>query len=693
VSYTLNLDIETFSTVPIKHGTHRYAEEAEVLLVQTAIDDGPVHVEDTSGPGEWEAYAPKLQALIDGAEAVVTHNSTFERTLLRHCGVSLPVEKIDDTMVVAFQHSLPGALGMLCDVLGVPQDKAKDKAGKKLIHLFTKPRPKNSKLRRATRETHPNEWQQFIEYARLDVVAMRDVRKRLPRWNCVPSERALWLLDQAVNDRGFAVDLDLAKSAIRAFDRVAGNLATAASALTNGAVGSATQRDRLKDFIATECGLELENLQKGTLERLLRGDDVDPRVRALLENRLEAAATSPSKYTALTNAASSDGRLRGAIQFCGASRTFRDAGRIFQPQNLPRPSMSCGAIEVGIAAMKADCEDLIYDVSELCVSAIRGCLVPATGKKFVISDLSNIEGRVLAWIANEEWKLKAFKDYDAGIGHDLYKITAGRILGKSPENVTKADRQNPGKISELACGFQGAVGAFRKMGGAAVEAMSDEDIAGIVKAWRAANPRIKALWYDVDAAMRRAINSPGEEFIVRDLLHFATHTDHMGTLWLRVKCPGGLYLSYREPEIAPPATCERCGGEGEVDFEFEDKVHRLTCPECNGAGATGGGEMSYTGVDSYTKQWKRLKTYGGHCVENITQHVARMVFFSGFKRAEAAGYHVVLRVHDELVCEVPDTPEYSEKALSAMLATNPGWGAGLPLAAAGHECYRYAKED
>ena len=212
MSYTLHLDIETFSTVPIKHGAHRYAEEAEVLLVALAIDDGPVQVWDTQDAVNWR---DALQQAADKAEKVVIHGSGFDRTVLRHCGVVIPPEKIEDTMVVALQHSLPGALGTLCDVLGVPQDKAKDKAGKKLIHLFTKPRPKNVKLRRATRETHPNEWQQFIEYARIDVVAMRDVRGRLPRWNCVPSERALWLLDQEVNDRGFAVDLDLARSAIR----------------------------------------------------------------------------------------------------------------------------------------------------------------------------------------------------------------------------------------------------------------------------------------------------------------------------------------------------------------------------------------------------------------------------------------------------------------------------------------------
>jgi DNA polymerase len=356
----LNLDIETFSTVPIKHGTHRYAEEAEVLLVQTAFDDDPVHVEDVSGEGAWEAYAPKLQAMVDRADTVRCHKSDFERTVLRHCGVYIPVEKIEDTMVVALQHSLPGALGTLCDVLGVPQDKAKDKDGKKLIHLFTKPRPKNVKLRRATRETHPDEWQRFIEYARLDVVAMRAISQRLPRWNCVPHERHLWLLDQEVNDGGVSVDLELARSAIRAFERASGTLAAAASELTDGAVASTTQRQRLINFLADECGLEVSDMTKSNVAKLL-GGDLDPIARSLLENRKAAAATAPAKYGALLGAVSKDGRLRGTLQFCGASRTGRDAGRIFQPQNIKRPDASAADIEVFISALKADCEDIIYE--------------------------------------------------------------------------------------------------------------------------------------------------------------------------------------------------------------------------------------------------------------------------------------------------------------------------------------------
>lgn len=314
------LDIETFSPVPIKHGAHRYAEEAEVILVAWAEDDQPTNVWDTQDLPDWRA---DLQALIDKAERVLIHNSAFDRTVLRHCGVNIPVEKIIDTMILALQHSLPGSLGQLCDILGVPQDKAKDKDGRRHIQLFTKPAPKNWKLRRATRETHPDDWNAFIEYARLDVDAALDVWQRLPRWNAVRSERDLWLLDQRVNDRGVTVDRELGRAAGRAFDRTARALAARVSALTDGAVPSATQRDKILLYLRERRGVVTADLTKASVEKLLK-TDIDPVARELLEIRQQASATSPAKYNALIDAASSDGRLRGTIQFCGASRTGRD---------------------------------------------------------------------------------------------------------------------------------------------------------------------------------------------------------------------------------------------------------------------------------------------------------------------------------------------------------------------------------
>ena len=446
----LYLDLETFCETKITHGTYRYAEDAEVMLVAIAKDNDPVEVWDTQDNVNWRST---LLLAVAQADKVVIHNSNFDRTVLRHCGVNIPVENIIDTMVLALSHGLPASLGQLCDVLNVPQDKAKDKAGKKLIHLFTKPCPKNWKLRRATRETHPDEWNAFIEYARLDVDAMRDVHGRLPHWNDTDHERNLWITDQRINDRGIAVDLDFARSALRAFDRASRTLATRAAHLTGGSVTSTTQRQRLLDHFKDKLNFEPEDLTRATLGNLLSGD-LDPEVRELLEIRQQAAATSPAKYTVLLNGTSRDGRLRGLIQFCGAARTGRDAGRLFQPQNLPRsPDWFDDVVqETTVAAFKADCEDIIWDnVSERCAFGVRGALVAPVGRKLVIADLSNIEGRVLAWLAGENWKIEAFKAYDRGDGHDLYKVTAGRILDKDPADITKSERQSMGKVPELAC--------------------------------------------------------------------------------------------------------------------------------------------------------------------------------------------------------------------------------------------------
>lgn len=682
----LSLDIETFSALPLKKcGAHRYAEEAEVMLVAWAIDDGDVTVWDmTAG----DATLGDVQKLIDGAETIVAHNSAFERTIFRHQGIDLPAGKIEDTMVRALRHGLLGDLGKLCEVLGVPFDKAKDKDGKKLINLFCSPCPKNWNLRRATRETHPDEWTRFIEYSRLDVVSMRDVRGRLPHWCDTPTERDYWLLDQQVNDRGFAVDVQLAVAAVRAFRGVQRSLSADIARLTDGAVASATERDKFLAFMRDECHLDMPDITEATVGLLLRGD-LEPLAKELLEIRQQASRTTPAKYDALVAAVGRDSRLRGTLQYCGAARTGRDAGRIFQPQNLVRtPDWFDACVQAAtVRAFKAEAEDVLYsDVADRCAFAVRGCLVAEPGNKLVIADLSNIEGRVLAWLAGEEWKLDAFKAYDRGEGEDLYKVGAGRILGKPASDVTKDERQKIGKVSELACGYGGAVGAFRTMGGRAVEALSDDEIVAIVRGWRSAHLVTKRFWYAVEAAARSALRHEGDEYRA-GLLHLDAVTDVNKLRWLRIRLPSGRYLCYLNPDPGTYA-CPVCGGSGVAQ---EAGGHLGTCNTCAGTGTAGSGEMTFEGVDQYTKQWGIVRTYGPKLVENATQAVARDILFHGFKAAEAAGYKTVLRVHDELVCEVPDSPEFNAEHLSQLMSQLPRWALGLPLAAAGFECLRYRK--
>lgn len=691
----LSLDLETYhETVNLKvAGSYRYAIGAEAMLASWAWDDDLPTVWDFT---TLERGVEDLQGLIDKADKVVVHNSSFERIILREQGVTLPLEKIEDSAVIALQHGLVRDLDKLCNILGVPESQSKVQEGKKLINLFCSPCPKNWKLRRATSESHPDEWKRFKTYAAMDIVSMREVYKRLPKWNCTPQERLYWELDQKINDRGFEVDTELATAATRAFDKLVKGLAVRTKEITGGAVGSTTEVAKMLAWLSTQ-GVELIDMTKDTVARALLRDDLSPAVRELLEIREQASRTTPSKYNALTKSMSPhDQRLRGTLQFCGASRTGRDAGRIFQPQNLVRTPdwFDEDVQEFTISALKEGIEDLLWDdVADRVAFAVRGSLIAEEGCHLVAADLSNIEGRDLAWLAGEDWKIKAFEDYDAGLGAEIYKMTASRILSKPVEDVTKDDRQRYGKVPELAFGFQGSVGAFRKMGGAMAEAMTDDEILEIVRPWRAQHPNTKRFWYDLERAARKALDNPGDGFTVGHVM-FDCLTDTYDHTWLRIRLPSGRYLCYLHPSTGI-LKCPLCDGDGFVMVGGFDGDAATTkeCDECNGTGNLGDGRFSYEGFDQKTKQWGTRDTYGGSFCENIAQAVARDVFFHGLAEAEKAGYTVVLRVHDELVCEVPLADAHLNKdGLAACMTKLPPWADGLPLAAAGFETLRYRKD-
>jgi len=457
---TFHGDTETFCETPLAHGLHRYAEKVEITVLAWAIDEGPVEVIDCTRPG-WEDKVKVALAAADAADEQVWQNSAFDRTVMRHAwGYEMPVERVVDTMVQALAHGLPGSLDKLCSVLGVPTDLAKHKEGKQLVQLFCKPRPETSKVRRATRETHPLEWQRFLDYAGSDILAMREVRKRLPKWNYPANqrERDLWVLDQKINDRGVAVDLALAEAAVRATDLAKKGLKAKTQELTGfdpetgQGLESTTQRDAFLKYLLGEFDVDLPDMQKGTLERRLADENLPEPVKDLLRIRLMATVSSTAKYKTLLRGTSSDGRLRGTLQFCGAARTGRWAGRLFQPQNLMRPTLKQQAILDAIEVFLADCADLVYDnVMNTAANCTRGALTVGPGKKMVSSDLANIEGRFLAWLAGEEWKLQAFRAFDAGTGPDLYYVGASEVLNIPIDQVTADQRQSHGKTPELAC--------------------------------------------------------------------------------------------------------------------------------------------------------------------------------------------------------------------------------------------------
>jgi DNA polymerase len=683
-------DTETFSEIPLSQGVHRYAEGSEILLSAWAQDDGAVRVE--------EGLHPEFTYGLKHADQIVFQNLPFDRRVLAAQGVTLPLERCHCTMARALAHSLPGGLGALCDVLGVPVDKAKDKEGRQWIQLFCKPRPKNSELRRATKVTHPEQWRKFVDYAGLDIEAMRECFKRLPMWNYRDAEHALWQLDQIVNNRGFAVDLDFAQAAIAAVTAEKDRLAERVQAMTDGEVQAATQRDAMLRHLLEQYGVTLPDMQKGTLERRLNDPDLPDAVRELLAIRLEASTTSTAKYKALINAASSDGRLRGGLQFCGAARTGRWSGKLFQPQNLPRPSHSYAEVEASIEAFTSGTADLLFpDVIARASSCIRSAIVAPDGKKLIAADLSNIEGRMLAWLAGEEWKLKAFAEFDAGIGHDLYILAYARAFGLNPDAVTKDQRQL-GKVQELALGYQGAVGAFLSMAQLYGMDLPEDEVLRLVKSWRRANSKIRDFWYWLGDAAISATQNPGKTTYCGRLLL------RRDGAWLRIQLPSGRFLCYPQPRVEKVREpCRECDGDGCVlpadatatatAFMPEDDPAAVRCVACGGSGwGRDKQQLTYAGVNQYTRKWERLRTYGGKLAENVTQAASRDVLAAAMPHVEAAGYEIVLTVHDEIVTEAPDDPAFSPEALSAILATNPPWASGLPLAAAGFEGARYRKD-
>lgn len=443
-------DLETFSEVPINCGTYAYAEGAEIMIESWAIDDGPVHVTDrTAGDlGPFDLFD------VDDFEWVVYHGGagpTFDRVVQDACGVHIPPEKVWDTAVQARSHGLPGGLDKLCTIFKVPEALAKHGDGKKLIQLFCKPRPKNIKLRRATRASHPIEWQRFLDYAGGDIHAMRYLFGVLPRWNYPTREHKLWCLDQKINERGFKVDLDLANAAIAMIADEKVDVDARTDAATEGRIRSTTQRDKLLKELLIEHGVSLPDMTGDTIERRLEDENLPEPVKDLLRQRLLTSSTSTSKYKKIISAVSEDGRMRGSLLFCGAPRTKRWSGKIFQPQNLPRPDMDADEIDAGIELMKAGRVDQILEPMRLGWNAIRGLIIADEGRKLVQADLSGIEARVLPWLAGEEWKLDVFRNHDLGVGPGAYEATAARLLGIPVEEVTKDQRQSHGKVVELAC--------------------------------------------------------------------------------------------------------------------------------------------------------------------------------------------------------------------------------------------------
>ena len=682
------IDIESYSTVPITHGVFKYRTGAEVMTVQWALDDGPISLHDfTADP---EPPGDLVEALLL-ADEIYAAGAEFDRSLLETCpwfrALKIPVERWRCLQANARAHGLPAGGEKLSEIFSLGTD-AKDQHGKQYIQMFCKPQQDGS---RKTRLTHPVEWAGFLEYAGQDIVWMRSVAKLIPKWNDTPFELKLRALDAKMNARGIAVDLELCEAAIKITTREKAKLADETTALTVGTVDRTTQIAKLMRFLSEAYDIELGDLRADTVERRLADPELSTPVKMLLVNRQQASKASTAKYKRVVSS-QVDGRLYGLLVYCGASRTGRWAGRIFQPQNLPRPTHSLDEIELAIDAFKQDDMELIEllggEPMAFGSSLLRSIPVAAKGRKLVVADLANIEGRDLAWMAGEEWKLQAFRDYDAGIGPDLYKVAYARSMNISVEDVDDFQRQI-GKVIELALQYYGGVGAFISMSEvysvdldemaatawptltrhAIAEATADWHKAAkkhrtfgltertwvvcqvFVRAWRRAHPAIMAFHQAIQEAVINAISTPNRKFKVRGFT-----VDRLGN-WLRILCPSGSYLCYPAPRYN------------------DDKR-----------------EISYLGVNPYTRQWQRIKTYSGKISQNLTERVARDTLAHGLIEAEEAGYNPLLTVHDEAICEPLDDPQWNTKGLCKILTREREWSKGLPLAAKGFEDYRYRRD-
>jgi len=683
------IDIETRSPIPLKHGIAKYATRAEVTVASWAIDDGPVPVEDLT------AFAPSSELIraVEYADEIWAHNAEFDRTVLEttQWWPTVPLEKWRCTAAMARMHGLPAGLDKLCQIFKLPKDEAKDKRGHELIMLFCIP---GSDGTYRTRRTHPKEWQEFLSYGGQDVVAMRAIHKHIPKWNATPRMWAVWHLDQKMNERGVRVDLLLAQGAVTATTRAKRRMAARTAELTTDlitgevAVEATTQRARMLAYMA-DFGVDLPDLTADTVERRLEDESLPVHIKELLRVRQQASKASTAKYQRALNQ-HVGGRLRNLLVFCGAGRTGRWAGRTLQPQNLPRPKHEQWDIAEAIKRFHTDTIDAYApdEVLGLASSCLRGIIIAAEDRKLVVSDYANIEGRDMAWVAGEQWKLDAFAAYDRKEGPDLYKVAYARSFNIDPYDIADEgdDRRQIGKVMELALQYYGGVGAFCSMAdtyGLRLETLADSAwpvipdatkaearaawnravrrhrtygldervwvvCHSLVLLWRAAHPAICAFWAGLEQARAMAVRNPGKQYPVGRVV-----VDRKGA-WLRIKLPSGRYLNYPGPK----------------DAEFEH---------------------SFMGMCPYTKQWKRLSSYSGKDAENVVQGIAADHMMDGLLAAEDAGYNPVLSVHDEALTEPPNDPAYNDKHLSKLLVESSLWADGLPLAAKGFTATRYRK--
>ena len=649
----LAIDLETYSELDIKKvGLYKYAENSEILLFAYAFDDEPAKVIDIAS-GELLPFEV-IEALQNEEVMKVAYNAAFERVVLNHhyptTGIGEPSQWFC-TMVQGFTLGLPGGLDKVGKALGIEEDKQKLATGKKLIQYFSKPcRPtKVNGGRTRNRPQHDTEkWAMFKEYCRQDVEAERAIRRRLEKFYPIPSERQLWALDQRINDNGVLLDNAVIDGALQIDMEMKYQLTNEVIKLTG--VENPNSLPQITGWIRQkQPELKFDTFDKTARAELLKRDDLLPEVRKVIELKNLLSKTSCKKYQAMRDMRCLDGRVHGMLQFYGASRTGRWAGRGVQLHNLPQNHLD-DLDEARNTVKTANYEVLeqLYDSpADVLSQLIRTAFIAPANHRFIVADFSAIEARVIAWLADEKWRMQVFAN-----GGDIYCASASQMF-KVPvkKHGINGHLRQKGKVAELACGYGGGVNALKAFG-ADEMGMTQQEMEATVKQWREASPHICKLWRSVEDGVKKAIRT--KMVIVGDKgIKYKYYAP-----WLFIKLPSGRKLAYYKPRI------EQEEGFGE----------RITY---EGAILAGG--------------WGRNYTWGGKLVENLVQGIARDCLAVSMLRLAKAGYKIVMHVHDEVILEEPYSTGSLENAC-AIMGQPIDWAPGLLLRADGYETEYYRKD-
>lgn len=657
VKHVLAVDLETFSATDIaKCGSYKYMEdpEFEILLMAYAYDDADVVVLDFTAGDPIPAQV--LKDLTDPGVTKTAFNCAFEREALRqHLGVYMPPEQWEDTMVLAGQCGLPMSLKGASEALGLSEDEAKMKEGKALIKYFClpcKPTKVNGGRTRNLPEHAPEKWVTFKHYNGMDVVAERAIRKRLIRWAPTETEHRFWCLDARINERGVRIDRQLARNAMAMSERYKAELTQQAIDITGMENPKSTAQ--IKQWLYDQEGKEFPSLNKKVIAEVVANLQTDE-AKEFMAIRSELSKSSTDKYAAMMRAMGQDDHVRGCFAFYGANRTGRFSSKIVQFQNLSKNAVEdLDNMRDLVRAGKYTLLKTLYDgVADSLSQLVRTAIVPEEGHKFMISDFSAIEARVIAWFADEEWRLDVFRN-----GGDIYCASASQMF-KVPvvKHGENGHLRQKGKVAELALGYGGGINALKTFG-ADKMGMTEEEMQETVDLWRESSPKITAMWRKVEKAAIRAIVKRGT--VVLPEYKGLSFTYESGVLWMTL--PSGRRLAYWDARYAESG-----------------KANGRKC-------------ISYMGVDQKTKRWGRIETWGGKMVENCVQATARDCLRDAMMALDADGYDIRCHVHDEVIVTEPVDSGRTVEDMSEVMGRPIEWAPGLPLRADGYEGTYYFKD-